>query len=393
MPAAKRRSPAIARKGMTPFRCAAPTRPSRFQDPSAAIALPKRSLQRRAGGCRAPISLPMRSGWRAKAIPSRKLNCARTLSNSMLFKQAPQFRAEFSHRRQNSRRRDSAQKSEARRYARTSRPRRLCRFLSRRYRPGDRGRYGTARHSRRRVSDLQSYAAILREPLSLRLPGRTHYNTPPPTQGIVGLIMLGLFDRLGPVRPESFEHIHGLVEAAKRSLALRDRICTDFAHLPRDPYDFLKPEFLAREAAMIDMRRAAALPVAAAEGDTVWMGAIDAQGRAVSFIQSIYWEYGSGLRAACDRHSHAQLRLLLFARSARVEPPAAGGASFPHADSADRRLRRWTRHALWIDGRRRPAAVSIAGLSAQPLRSSARRSRRSPAFSFRQIMGRGGRRH
>ena len=38
----------------------------------------------------------------------------------------------------------------------------------------------------------------------------------------------------------------------------------------------------------------AALPVAAAEGDTIWMGAIDAQGRAVSFIQSVYWEYGSG---------------------------------------------------------------------------------------------------
>ncbi len=143
-------------------------------------------------------------------------------------------------------------------------------------------------------SDLESYSAILREPLSLKLPGRTHYNSPPPTQGIVGLFMLGLFDRLGPVRAESFEHIHGLVEAAKRSLALRDRICTDFAHLPRDPADFLKPEVLAREAAMIDMRRAATLPVAAAEGDTVWMGAIDAQGRAVSFIQSIYWEYGSG---------------------------------------------------------------------------------------------------
>ncbi|MGA3302556.1 MAG: gamma-glutamyltransferase [Methylovirgula sp.] len=143
-------------------------------------------------------------------------------------------------------------------------------------------------------SDLESYSAILREPLSLKLAGRTHYNTPPPTQGIVGLFMLGLFDRLGPAHAESFEHIHGLVEATKRGLALRDRICTDFAHLPRDPSDYLKPDVLAREAAMIDMNRAAVLPVAAAEGDTVWMGSIDAQGRAVSFIQSVYWEYGSG---------------------------------------------------------------------------------------------------
>ena len=43
------------------------------------------------------------------------------------------------------------------------------------------------------------------------------------------------------------------------------------------------------------MRRAAACPLATAgEGDTVWMGAIDRDGLAVSYIQSIYWEYGSG---------------------------------------------------------------------------------------------------
>ena len=36
-------------------------------------------------------------------------------------------------------------------------------------------------------------------------------------------------------------------------------------------------------------------PQPAAKGDTVWLGAIDAAGRAVSFIQSIYWEFGSGL--------------------------------------------------------------------------------------------------
>ncbi|MGB8277039.1 MAG: gamma-glutamyltransferase family protein [Methylovirgula sp.] len=142
--------------------------------------------------------------------------------------------------------------------------------------------------------DLEAYRAVRREPLSLKLAGRTHYNSPPPTQGIVSLFMLGLFERLGITHAESFEHIHGLVEAAKRGLALRDRICTDFAHLPRDPAEFLTAEVLAREAAMIRMDRAAPIPVPAAPGDTVWMGAIDADGRAVSFIQSIYWEYGSG---------------------------------------------------------------------------------------------------
>ncbi len=142
--------------------------------------------------------------------------------------------------------------------------------------------------------DLAAYHAVLREPLSLALEGRTHYNSQPPTQGIASLFLLGLFERLGVTQAESYEHIHGLIEAAKRGLALRDRICTDFIHLPRDPADFLTVEALGREAAMIRMDRAAAVPVPPADGDTVWMGAIDGQGRAVSFIQSIYWEYGSG---------------------------------------------------------------------------------------------------
>ena len=33
----------------------------------------------------------------------------------------------------------------------------------------------------------------------------------------------------------------------------------------------------------------------AAPGDTIWMGAADRDGRVVSFIQSVYWEFGSGV--------------------------------------------------------------------------------------------------
>ncbi|MGP0060461.1 MAG: gamma-glutamyltransferase family protein [Beijerinckiaceae bacterium] len=142
--------------------------------------------------------------------------------------------------------------------------------------------------------DLVRFRAVMREPLSLSLEGRTHFNAPPPTQGLASLYILGLFARLGINKAESFEHIHGLVEASKRALALRDRVCTAFEYLTHDPTEFLTPAFLAREAAAIRFDRAAPYPLAETEGDTVWMGAIDAAGRAVSFIQSVYWEYGSG---------------------------------------------------------------------------------------------------
>jgi len=44
----------------------------------------------------------------------------------------------------------------------------------------------------------------------------------------------------------------------------------------------------------IDRRKAARWPFGSGESDTVWMGAADAAGLVVSYIQSLYWEFGSG---------------------------------------------------------------------------------------------------
>lgn len=142
--------------------------------------------------------------------------------------------------------------------------------------------------------DLRRYEARWRAPLSLRLPGCTAYNAPPPTQGLASLVILGIFARLGVARGEGFDHMHGLIEASKRALAIRDRVCTDFDRLEADPADVLRPATLDRLAASIDRRRASEAGRPPGDGGTVWMGAIDGQGLAVSYIQSVYWDYGSG---------------------------------------------------------------------------------------------------
>ena len=142
--------------------------------------------------------------------------------------------------------------------------------------------------------DFARYEAQWRKPLSVRLNNCTVYNTPPATQGLASLILLGLFERLGVKRAEGFDHIHGLIEASKRALAIRDQVCVDPAHAAGDPADWLTDATLSREAARIHATAAAPLPIRFGEGDTIWMGVIDASGLAVSFIQSIYWEYGSG---------------------------------------------------------------------------------------------------
>jgi gamma-glutamyltranspeptidase len=143
--------------------------------------------------------------------------------------------------------------------------------------------------------DLETYRAKVAEPLSLRMRDVTLFNFPPPTQGLASLITLGLFERLGVARAETPEHHHGLVEATKRAFAIRDQVVTDPQHLTHNPAAFLEARVLEREAALIDARRAAPFPLPRpVDGDTIWMGAIDKDGLAVSYIQSLFWEFGSG---------------------------------------------------------------------------------------------------
>lgn len=142
--------------------------------------------------------------------------------------------------------------------------------------------------------DMAGYRAKMVQPLSLRLKDVTLYNFPPPTQGLAALTTLGMFERLNVARAEGFEHHHALIEASKRALDMRNRHITDPAHMRVDVASLLSAASLDRETAAIDMKRAASWPLKSGDGDTIWMGAIDASGLAVSYIQSLYWEYGSG---------------------------------------------------------------------------------------------------
>jgi gamma-glutamyltranspeptidase len=142
--------------------------------------------------------------------------------------------------------------------------------------------------------DLERYRARVVAPLSARVRDATLYNFPPPTQGIASLLILGIENALNPGRTSDLERQHGLIEAVKRAFIIRDRIVTDPDRMTVDPDAYLTPDIFAREAAAIIRDRAAPYPAPPGDGDTVWMGAIDRDGTAVSYIQSIYWEYGSG---------------------------------------------------------------------------------------------------
>ncbi len=144
-----------------------------------------------------------------------------------------------------------------------------------------------------RLADLEAYRAQRVEPLSLGLNNGTIYNMPPPTQGISSMMILGIFERLGVTEAEGFAHLHGFIEATKRAFIYRNRYLGDPARMDPAWRNWLSDDLLASEAAAIDMARAAPWPHPSEPGDTVWMAAADRHGRVVSYIQSVYWEFGS----------------------------------------------------------------------------------------------------
>ena len=124
----------------------------------------------------------------------------------------------------------------------------------------------------------------------------------PPTQGLSSLQILAIFDRLRQrhqiKEADGYAYLHALIEATKQAFKVRNRHITDpevMAARGSDVAQFLSDAFLDQCADAVDMQKALPWPEKPIPGDTIWMGTADASGRMVSYIQSVYWEFGSGL--------------------------------------------------------------------------------------------------
>ena len=149
-----------------------------------------------------------------------------------------------------------------------------------------------------RASDLAAHKADWVEPLRMDYRGYTVHEIPPNGQGIVALVALGILEHFD-VRSyavDGADSVHLQIEAIKLAFADAWRYVADIDHMDVRPEALLDKAYLKSRAKLLDMKRAQnfghGVPP---KGGTVYLTAADASGMMVSFIQSNFMGFGSGV--------------------------------------------------------------------------------------------------
>ncbi|MGO4739621.1 gamma-glutamyltransferase [Bosea sp. 2KB_26] len=139
------------------------------------------------------------------------------------------------------------------------------------------------------------------EPISAEYRGYRLHECPPNGQGLTALIIARILEGfdLAEGRVSEADRIHLLAEATKAAYHQRDLIVADPAFAPVDVQQVLSDAFIGRLRDRIDMKRAQPavdddMPV---HRDTVYLTVVDRDRNAVSFINSLFWAFGSGIYA------------------------------------------------------------------------------------------------
>ena len=151
------------------------------------------------------------------------------------------------------------------------------------------------------LSDLANYRSEWTAPLKARFRDLTLYTSPPSTQGVALLETLRLVECLSPapLDPASPDAVHLMVEAMSIALEDRDRFVGDPSGLAVEPVTLYEPDRVASLAERFDPRHARdkeRMSGAAKDfGDTAHLTVVDRDRRAVSLIQSLFFDFGTGI--------------------------------------------------------------------------------------------------
>ena len=146
--------------------------------------------------------------------------------------------------------------------------------------------------------DLAAHQCDWMDPIHVDYRGYRLHEMPPNGQGIAALVALGILENfdVASFPPDSADSIHLQMEAMKLAFADVFRNVADPAQMAVKPEQMLDRAYLASRAKLIDLKRALSPPAGIPkEGGTVYLATADASGMMVSFIQSNYMGFGSGV--------------------------------------------------------------------------------------------------
>ncbi len=151
------------------------------------------------------------------------------------------------------------------------------------------------------LKDFSDHTSTWVEPIKTNYRGYEVLEMPPNTQGMTVLQMMNMLERFD-VRALGFgsaAYIHLLVEIKKLAFADRDRYLADPEHAQIPVEKLISKSYAAERAKRIDPDRAGEFPpgLGAVSGDTQVFCAVDKDGNAVSFINSLFESFGCGLAA------------------------------------------------------------------------------------------------
>ena len=148
------------------------------------------------------------------------------------------------------------------------------------------------------LEDLRSFQPEWVTPIAKNYRGYTLHEIPPNGQGIAALMALGILEHfdLASLKVDSVESQHLQIEAMKLAMADLYRYVSDGRTMEVTPAQMLDDAYLAQRAKLIDPNKATHFGSGQpATGGTIYLTAADESGMMISFIQSNYMGFGSGV--------------------------------------------------------------------------------------------------
>ncbi|MBW6389996.1 gamma-glutamyltransferase family protein [Billgrantia antri] len=146
-----------------------------------------------------------------------------------------------------------------------------------------------------RREDLAAFQPEWVDPISTRYRGHDIWELPPNGSGLIALQALGILERLGKEGRDPVETLHRRIEATKLAYIDGKRYITERDAMQPSVEQLLADDYLLARAGLIGEQALDPRHGNPIKGGTVYLATADGDGNMVSFIQSNYMGFGSGV--------------------------------------------------------------------------------------------------